>query len=234
MHQPVILNNVDHADLRVMLERRAVFGDAVNQTVVFPTEFEALQREYAILFRRDAAGAWRSTVLLGLDSDENLFLDGERWDAHYIPALMQRGPFSIGMPRPGEEGEPMIHVDLDHPRISRSEGAPVFRDHGGNSPYLNHIAGILEAILIGDQVSPAMFAAFEAAGLLESVTLDIELEQGARYKIPDCYTVDPQRLAALEGPALAALHRGDFLRCAIWQSASLANIQRLVERKGRR
>jgi hypothetical protein len=234
MSQPVLLNNVDHADVRVMLERRASFGDVVNQAVVFPTEFEALQREYTILFRRDAAGAWRSTVLLGLDADENLFLDGERWDAHYIPALMQRGPFSIGLPRPGEPGEPMIHIDLDHPRISRSEGAPLFRDHGGNSPYLDHVAGILQAIFVGDQASPAMFAAFEAANLLEPVTLDIELEHGTRYKIPDCYTVDAGRLAQLDGPTLATLHRDDFLRCAIWQSTSLANISRLAARKERR
>ncbi|MET0310247.1 MAG: SapC family protein [Sphingomonas sp.] len=234
MSQPVLLNNVDHADLRVMLERRAAFGDAVNQAVVFPTEFEALQREYAILFRRDAAGAWRSIALLGLDAEENLFLEDERWDANYIPALMQRGPFSIGLPRPGEPGEPMIHIDLEHPRISRSEGAPLFRDHGGNAPYLDQVAGILQAIFVGDQVSPAMFAAFEAANLLEPITLDIELALGTRYKIPDCFTVDAQRLAQLDGPALAALHRDDFLRCAIWQSASLENIRNLVARKERR
>ncbi|MBC9032156.1 SapC family protein [Sphingomonas sp. JC676] len=234
MSQPVLLNNVDHADLRVVLERRAAFGDTVNQAVVFPTEFEALQREYAILFRRDAAGAWRSTALLGLDADENLFLDGERWDANYIPALMQRGPFSIGLPRPGEPGEPMIHIDLEHPRISRNEGAPLFRDHGGNSPYLDQVSGVLQTIFVGDQAGPAMFAAFERANLLEPVMLDIELEHGAHYKIPDCYTVDAQRLAQLDGPALAALHRDDFLRCAIWQSSSLENIRQLAARKERR
>jgi len=234
MSQPVPLNNIDHADLRVMLERRAAFGDMINQTVVFPTEFEALQREYAILFRRDAAGLWRSTVLLGLDADENLFVEGERWEADYIPALMQRGPFSIGVPRPGEPGEPMIHIELDHPRISREQGAPLFREHGGNAPYLDHVASMLQAIYVGDQLSPAMFAAFEAADLLEPIMLDIELQHGARYKIPDCFTIDAGRLAQLDGTALEALHRQDFLRCAIWQQSSLANIRRLIARKERR
>ncbi|MDT8760917.1 SapC family protein [Sphingomonas psychrotolerans] len=230
----VVLNNIDHADLRVRLERGAAFGDAVNQAVVFPTEFEALQREYVILFRRDAAGAWRSTVLLGLDAGENLFLDGERWDAQTIPALMLRGPFSIGVPRPGEPGEPMIHVDPEHPRIARDEGAPLFLEHGGNSPYLELIAGVLQTIFVGDQANPAMFAAFEAAGLLEQVTLDVELTSGRRYTIPDCYTIDAARLAQLDGAALEALHRNDFLRCAIWQQSSLGNLSRLVARKERR
>lgn len=231
---PVVLNNIDHADLRLKLERGAAFGDAVNQAVVFPTEFEALQREYVILFRRDAEGGWRSTILLGLDVDENLFLDGDRWDAHAIPALMLRGPFSIGVPRPGTQGEPMIHIDLEHPRVTRGAGAPLFLEHGGNSPYLELVSGVLQTIFIGDQASTAMFAAFEAAGLLEQVTLDIELQSGRRYKIPDCHTINADRLAQLDGPALEALHRNDFLRCAIWQQSSLANIQRLVARKERR
>jgi hypothetical protein len=229
-----VLNNIDHADLRVKLERGAAFGDAVNQAIVFPTEFEALQREYVILFRRDAEGAWRSTVLLGLDADENLFLDGDRWDARTIPALMLRGPFSIGLPRPGEQGEPMIHIDPDHPRVTRGEGAPLFLDHGGNSPYLGLVAEVLQTIFVGDQANAPMFAAFEAAGLLEQVTLDIELASGRRYKIPDCYTVGAERLARLEGAALETLHRNDFLRCAIWQQSSLANLPALVARKERR
>jgi len=229
-----VLNNIDHADLRVRLERSQAFGDAVNQAVVFPTEFEALQREYVILFRRDAEGGWRSMVLLGLDAEENLFLDGDRWDASHVPALMQRGPFSVGMPRPGEPGEPMIHIDPEHPRVTRGEGVPLFLEHGGNSPYLELVAGVLQTILVGDQASPAMFAAFEAAGLLEQVTLDVALDSGRRYKIPDCYTVSADRLAKLDGPALEALHRSDFLRCAIWQQSSLGNLSRLVARKERR
>jgi hypothetical protein len=58
-----------------------------------------------------------------------------------VPAVQQRGPFLIGLHRkdagaPNREPtdrEPMVHVDLDHPRISMTEGEPVFLRHGGNS-----------------------------------------------------------------------------------------------------
>ncbi|NLS27448.1 hypothetical protein S2M10_24440 [Sphingomonas sp. S2M10] len=229
-----LLNNIDHADLRIRLDRGAAFGDAVNQMTVFPTEFEALQRDYVLIFRRDEDGHWRSTVLLGLDADENLYLDGDRWDADQIPALMEIGPFSIGLPRPGEAGEPMIHIDTDHPRVSTGEGAPLFLDQGGNAPYLERIAATLQAVYIGDQLSAPMFAAFEAAGLLEPVTFDIELTSGRRYKVPDCWVVDGGRFAALGAEALAALHAQDFLRCAVWQLSSLGNLPRLIARKERR
>ena len=95
---PVQLNNIDHADLRVSPRAGAAFGDAANQAPVFPAEFEDLQREFAILFRRRENGL-QAYALLGLDRDENLFLSGDYWTSRYVPASHQRGPFSIGLSR---------------------------------------------------------------------------------------------------------------------------------------
>lgn len=234
MSGPVLLNNVDHAYLKVVLDRGARYGDAVNQAPVFATEFEALQREYAIVFRRDPAGVFRATVLLGFESGENLYLDGDRWDARTIPAVMSRGPFSIGTPAPGEAGEPMIHIDPDHPRVSREHGAEIFKPHGGNSAYLDSVAEVLQRIYVGSQAEGAMFAAFATHGLIEPVTLDVEIGDGRRYTVPDCHTISLERLAALDGAALADLNARDMLRLAIWVRSSLGNIPALAERKLRR
>src|SRR4029078_4512110 len=97
MTNRVLLNNVDHKDLRVALRHGADFGDAVNQLLIFPTEFEEVQREFPILFRREENGAYQCVALLGLDRDENLFLGEDGWLSRYVPALQQRGPFSIAL-----------------------------------------------------------------------------------------------------------------------------------------
>lgn len=224
--------------MRITLGFGAHFGDAVNQAVVFPTEFEALQREYVILFRRNPEGAYRSIALLGLDLDENLFLEGEAWSAHYVPALHQRGPFSIGVPARNEdgspEGEPMIHIDPDHPRIADTRGEPVFLPHGGNAPYLDHIADVLRTIFIGSEANVLMFEAFAHYGLIEPLTLDIDLGDGTRYALPDFHTIGGDALRALDGAALEALHRAGFLQPAIWVASSLGNVARLIDRKNAR
>jgi len=230
MASPVLLNNIDHRDLRVAVGHHARYGDAINQTRVFPGEFEELQRDYAILLRRDEQGVLFATVLLGLDPDENLFLDGENWDARYVPAARARGPFSIGV---DAGGEPMIHVDPDHPRIV-DDGEPVFRELGGNAPLLDHVSTMLQRIYVGLETEKAMFDAFADAGLLEPATLQLDLADGRRYDIPDRFTVDAGRLAALDGDALAALHRDDFLRPAFWIATSLGNLRHLIDRKLRK
>jgi hypothetical protein len=228
MPGPVLLNNVDHQGLRVATGHGARFGDVVNQTTVLVTEFEELQREYAIVLRRNAAGAFRAVVLLGLEPDENLFLDDTRWDARYVPALHARGPFSIGVAEDG--GEPMIHIDPGHPRVG-AEGEPIFREHGGNAPLLDHVAGVLRTIYAGSQRGEAVLSAWLALELVRPVTLQLDLDEGRRFNVPDCFTIDADRLAALDGAALERLHRDDLLRPAIWVASSLGNVRALLDRK---
>ncbi len=96
MAKMALLNNIDHPDLKVITRFDAAYGDSVNQAAVYPTEFSELQREYPIFFRKDEEGAFYCVILLGLDKGENLFLDGARWQARYVPAIHQRGPFMLG------------------------------------------------------------------------------------------------------------------------------------------
>ena len=104
MAKLALLNNIDHANLKIVTGFRAEFGDSVNQVAVYPTEFSELQRDYPIFFRKDGEGAYYAVVLLGLDKGENLFLGEGRWHARYVPALHQRGPFLIGFQKQDIDG----------------------------------------------------------------------------------------------------------------------------------
>ena len=230
----VQINNFDHAALRVSPRAGAEFGDAANQAAVFPAEFEELQREFPLIFRRREAGL-QAYALLGLDRDENLFLSGDHWTSRYVPASHRRGPFSIGMVRAtaaDAPGEPMVHVDMDDPRVGDDDGLPLFLEHGGNAPYLDHISGVLRLLLEGMESSPAALAALDEAGLLAPVTLTIDVSEDRRYTVPDVLVVDMEALAGLAGEPLERLHRSGVLRLAILAAASLGNIQQLIARKG--
>lgn len=228
----VQINNVDHADLRVVPRAGAAFGDAVNQAPIVPAEFEEVQREFPIVFRRRDRGL-EAFALLGLDKDENLSLDGDRWTSRYVPAMHRRGPFSIGVAPPGTDapGEPMVHLDVEDPRVGRDEGFPLFLEHGGNAPFLEHITGVLGLLYDGLEGAPAIVAALDAAGLLTPVTLTVDVTEELQYTIPDVLVVDGAALAALEGPALAELHRSGLLRLATLALASLGTVSHLIARK---
>lgn len=233
----VLLNNVDHADLRVAIRPGAEFGDAANQLPIFPSEFEEAQRAFPIVFRADGETV-QAYALLGLDRDENLFLDGARWTSPYVPAFQRRGPFSIAIgqtgPNESETDGPMIHVDLDDPRVGAADGLPVFREHGGNAPLLDHISDVLRTIYDGMEAGPAIYAAWRDAGLLRSITLQITLDEATTYELADVLVVDREALADLSGKTLEALHRSGLLQGAMLAAVSLGNIQRLIELKALR
>ncbi len=232
MSSVMLLNNADHADLRVRTGHGPGFGDDLNQLPIFPAEFEEAQREYPIVFRRDG-DTYRAVVLLGFDARENLYLTDAGWQARYVPAIQRRGPLSIGLRAAAPEGEPdpVIHVDLEHPRVSRAEGEPLFLPHGGNAPMLEHITDALRIIHGGVSATQALAAALDEAGLLQPAVLDVEVGSGRRYQVADVFTVEGAALAELDAATLHRLNRAGFLALAVLAAASLANIGRLAALK---
>ena len=53
MSNAVLLNNVEHKDLKVDASLKAEYGDNVNRVLAFSSEFGDLQKEYPILFYKD-------------------------------------------------------------------------------------------------------------------------------------------------------------------------------------
>jgi hypothetical protein len=236
MTRHVLLNNVAHKNLRVITRQGPAFGHNVASVMTFPTEFGDVQREYPIFFRKDPdSGEFMSVALLGIAKDENLFLDESGWHASYIPGVIARGPFLIGFQEQTVDGEsrrePVIHVDMDDPRVSTTEGEPVFLPHGGNTRYLERIATILKGIHEGIAVSKAMFAAFTAFDLIEPVKVEIRLNADEQLDLTGLYTLSETKLAALEGEALVQLNKAGFLQGAFLVLASLSNVSRLIDRK---
>ena len=242
MTNHVRLDTITHADVKVAARYGAAYGDAVNQVLVFPTEFEQLQREYPILFRRDSQGSYYAVALLGFDLDENLYLDAADgagdWDAHYVPAIRRRGPFVTALTgqagTAGEASPPALHIDLDDPRVGHEDGEALFLRHGGHSPYLRHIGTVLDAISEGHGSTAPFFAALAEHGLIRPATLRIELDDGTNYVIDDIHMVATEPLAALGGTALESLHRSGILRAATMAAASIDTLDRLIARKNRR
>jgi hypothetical protein len=235
MTNRVQINNIDHHDLRAIAVHAAEYGDAINQALIFPNEFEEAQREYPIFFSRDEDGALRSVALLGLDAGENLFLGEQGWQARYVPAVQRRGPFSIALQPAEGDAEPqaMIMVDLDDPRVGKEQGQPLFLPHGGNSPYLDHIADALRTLYEGLELNKAMFATFQELDLVVPIAVEVMVSEEVRYDIPHFLTVNQDRLAQLAGADLERLHRSGFLRIAFLAAASLNNVSHLAELKRR-
>lgn len=229
MANNALLNNVEHKDLRVITTRGADYGDNLMFAVTFPAEFRNVQAHYPIVFRKTAEGQFHPLALFGFQEQQNLFLGPRGWDATYLPLMIERMPFLIG--RAGEEL--VIHVDLESPRLSRTEGEPLFLPHGGNTEFLERITSVLLAIHQGLESTPPFIAALLQHELLESFVLDIQLADGSQNRLAGFYAIHEERLTNLNGAALEALNKAGHLLPAYMAVASLSNFRSLIERQNR-
>lgn len=230
-----ILNYADHAQLRVHSGAGSRFGDNVMACLTVPAEFRNVQSHFPIVFRRDlSSGAFAALALFGFENGDNLFFDGDRWDARYRPLALAIQPFLVGRAASDSQAA-QVHIDMDSPRISQNgEGTLLFEDGGQPTPYLEAIAERLGSLDQGYRATPAFFAALERYDLLEPFTLDVPLNDGSRHSLVGYHSINEERLAALDGAALGALHSEGHLQAVFMAIASLSRLGELVARKNAR
>ena len=236
MSNHALLDNITHKDLKVLPQYRSGQGFDVSTTRVFPMEFSELQVEYPIVLTRNKeTGHFEPVVLLGLSKGENLYLGTRGWDAHYIPLSIERQPFLIGFQETMDAGipqqQPMVHVDLDHPKLSRTEGAPVFLEHGGESPLLERISSVLLAIHIGNEINQAFSRLLVGLDLVESTAMEFSLVNGEKHTLGGLHIINEKHLRELNGSSLEALHQLGHLQSIYMMLASLPNFRKLIDRK---
>ena len=232
----VLLDNVTHKDLKIIERRGPTLGDGIGYSIIIPWEFNQVAANYPILFRKIAAtNQFEPVALFGFAQHENLFVDAAGWDDIYIPLSVERMPFMIGYTQNADTGqrEPVVHIDMDNPRVSESEGSPVFLEHGGNSPYLERINSVLAELINGVTVSKRFTDLLQAEDLLEPFTLKAQLDNGQQIEMGGFYIINQTVLRELDGEQLVRLHRQNFLELIYMSIASLGNIKKLIDKKNK-
>ena len=236
MANHVLLDNINHKDLKIISKRSADLGDNIPSVVTFPFEFRDIQTNFPICFCKDSeTGKFYTAALFGFEEKENLFLEGDQWDAAYTPLMLERQPFFIGKQQVqnGEE-QRLIYIDMDSPRVSSNQGQQLFLEQGGTSEYLQRISSILEAIYQGQQQTNEFVELMLKYDLIESFTLKVELNDATQNQLQGFYTINEDTLNGLSAEVITELMASGYLQAAFMVIASMSNFRSLIERKNRR
>lgn len=233
----VLLNNADHQNLKVITAHGAQYGDDIHFALTFPPEFRQIQACYPIFFRKDKnTGEFAPVALFGFQEKENLFLDENGWEAPYIPLMIRRQPFVIGTQAAdgsGDEQNAVVSLDMNSPRVSETEGEALFLEHGGVSAFLSSVTEMLETLRLADDMSKRFVNTLLDLDLIESVTMQIELDDGSQHELLGYYTINEEKLRAVKGESLEMLHREHFLESIYMILASMTSFRDLVEKKNK-
>ncbi len=227
-----LVNNVEHQDLRIVTEHSASLGDAMMHVMTFCFEMRNVQAYYPILFHEDSNGETYPVALFGFEEGENLFLDKSGWHAPYVPAMIRRQPFMIGFQKTSDdENQRMLSIDLDHPRVSKEQGEPLFEPLGGRTPFLEKSADLLETIYEGHMHNRDFVAALQEHDLIEPVSMEIELKDRSRNTLFGFKAINEEKVQQLKGETLEMFSQRGFLMPLFMILASTARFQALVDLK---
>ncbi|HMB61100.1 MAG TPA: SapC family protein [Xanthomonadales bacterium] len=234
MSQYEVLNKEKHRQLRIKTGYGAALGDAVMYVMTYPMEFRDIQSCYPILFTKDPnTGGFFAAAVMGFEADQNLFLQGDRWDALYVPALIQRQPFLIATGGKEAKEAPVVSLDLDHPRVSQDEGEALFDTKGDPTEFLNQKIVLLEKLHRGLQHGKGFIESLLRHELLEEITLDIAFNDGAKKSVQGFYCIAEEQLYQLKGDVLESLNQAGYLQPVFMAVASLSRMRDVIERRNR-
>lgn len=222
------LSRSDHAGLRIDPRKAEAAAANVHLVPLAKVELRRAALTYPLFFVKNVEnGRFYPSALLGLKSQENLFFDGSRFDADYVPLNIQRLPFYVGA---DEDAGSMICIDAESPAIDPDGALAILEPDGTESGYFSYIQGILSELSRQQPLTSAFIDMVVELGLLAEIKLNIVLNDGEAIEIDSLYGIDER---ALERQIDRIESFEDKLICAA-MLLSLDNVSALVRRKNAR
>jgi hypothetical protein len=230
--RPVALDSAQHRQLRLAgpITDWSLAG-TLNALFVATAEFADVCREFPIVFvhagkEEDGSEAIAPLALFGLAQQQNLFLDGGRWRARYMPAILRVYPFCIAR----LDGQRFaICADLACAALGNSTGQPLFDADGKATAVLDGLQKQLELLETEIQRTRLAGRRLLELGLLREMRFDAKLPDGTQHTVDGFLTVDDAKLTALPDQVVGELHRSGVLGLVHLHWVSMGNMRRLLD-----
>ena len=234
-----VLDSGKHRDLRIVTKRGAEYGEAAHIVPIVADELGNIALEYPIVLVKDQeSGRFGMCAMLGFEQGENLFLDGDVWDASYVPIQVRRQPFSLSYTAE-KDGEPdpaslVISIDMANSRVQEEDGERLFNEDGSHSEFLQGVNNMLAELGPAVTATNAFIDALVSHDLIEPSQLDVQFPGGDKKRFEGLYAVHEETLSKIEGDVLAELYKLGYLQGAWLMLASIGNVRKLMLRRARR
>lgn len=231
--QPTGLDSLAHRQMRLALPITDwTMSARLNSIFVAAAEFGEACREFPIVFVRagdDEQGKPQiaTVAVFGLGPEENLYLDGTRWRASYMPALLRTYPFCIARI---DDTRAAVCFDATWPGIGTAvEGQPLFDAEGKPTQLLTAVQTQLESLEREVQRTKLVADKIMEHDLLRDMRFDATLPGGHTIAVDGFLTVEEAKLNALPDAAILDLQRTGVLGLIHAHLISMANMRRLAE-----
>ena len=216
-----------HGDWYLETTPSYAFSKLINSVPLMAVEFPQAAADYAIVFA-GADDEYLPAVILGVRSDENLFIDpNDAWAASYVPAFVRRYPFVFS--RSGDQF--VLCVDEAFRGFNQAgRGQRMFDEDGKPSQYVDGILKFLQEYQAQFLRTQHFCARLRQLDLLEPMQAQVTTDAGRKLSLSGFMAVNRAKLKDLSAETLAELVRTDELELIYLHLHSMRNFDRLRDR----
>ena len=229
----VPLNKEVHGELYIEPIEGYQHTKDTNSIYIAAVEFLQNAKEYPIVFTKGSDEKLFPVALLGLQQDQNLFVDKKgQWVADYIPAYVRRYPFILATPDANNKNF-TVCIDESFPGFNTAkEGKPLFNEKGEQLDLLKQAIDFLQDYQNHVQLTTLFCENLSKLDILEPMQANIERVSGDKLSLGGFMGINREKLKALKPTQLTELVKTDQMELIFAHLASLSNLNSLMQRLG--
>ena len=228
---PVIaLNNTEHRQLRVSPAESFKHLNSVHMLPLLAQECGHAGNDFPVAFVKEEKSGWfRLVAVLGLQEGENLFVEGDKWQGMYMPAIVQIEPFKLI--NDAHRPEQLIAgLDTDSERVQETHGEALFDEAGNETEFFQRVKTMLGQYFQNQRYTLKFVSDLAEFDLLVARELSVTIG-GQSTSISGLHVIDEERLNALPDQQFAELRKRGYLAAIYAQMLSLNQVHRLARIK---
>lgn len=224
--QPVVLNNEQHKDLRVLSQFSL---ESVTDRHIAPLmlqEFAAAAAFYPIFFLQ-VNEEFAPVAVFGLKEGQNLFIKDQKWEGPYLPAGIRAYPFSLAQ---ANDDQLLLCVNEQADNVSRTEGQALFNEDGSQTEFFSGVNTFFKEYIDANAISRNIMAQIKEMGLLKADGLQYRDLAGKEHRLNGFFVIDREKFEALSDEQFLTLRKFGVLQAIYAHFSSLDRIGSLISR----
>jgi hypothetical protein len=211
MSELVELSSTQHQGLKVRVNCGVEVAATQQIVKLRVNEVGRAAGNFPIFFTRSAQdGALVLSALTSFESQQNMFVKDGQWQSTYQPSAIKTFPFFL-MRSKSDAKSYTIGIDEKNQVFSREHGELLFEENGKASMQLSRAKVLLEADIQNDIHTFQFGKELEQMGLLKSIDLVVQYQDGTNQSITGLITLDEDKINALSAEQLHGLNQQGYL-----------------------
>jgi len=214
---------------------KAVVSCVADQNSVFlaAIEFGDACKEFPIVFVRAGEGAEGKQqvaplAVLGLKPGSNLFVEGDKWTANYVPAYVRRYPFAMAR-LDGNANNLAVCYDSKWVGFNEETGEALF-SNGEPTEFLLNARSFLENFEQEAERTRLICNLLVELDLLQEMRFEATLPGGEKIDVEGFLAVDEKKYSELPDDKVLQLHRNGLIALIEMHRLSMTHMNRLAAR----